>query len=55
MLLQGRGDRRRESITIDSQGATRRQLMLIGGTQDQGVGTAHLLVQKADSVIRRII
>ena len=46
---------RGKALAVDGERASGRELVPIGGSQDQGAGAAHLLVQQADGVARPIV
>ena len=55
MARQALGDRAREAVAVDRQGAAGGQAMGIGRRQDQRAGAAHLLMQQADGVVLGIV
>ncbi len=55
MLFERARDRRRETMAVDSQCASRRQFVRIGRPQHQRTCAAHLFVKQADGVVFPIV
>ena len=55
VVLQRFGDGGRKAMPVHRQGAAGRQLVSIGGFQDQRAGPAHFLMQQAHRIVGPII